>query len=167
MYESCRANIFYHRVRPFLKGWPDDGIVYEGVNEEPKIFIGGSAAQSSLLQTLDAGLGITHPSDNSGPFLIQMRKYMPPNHSKVISLLELDPILPKYLNKNRSIELKDAYEKCVSGLNIFRKKHLEMAIHYISDQAKKGKEGEGTGGTEFITFLTTAKKETYLQMEKE
>ena len=42
-----------------------------------------------------------------------------------------------------------------------------MAIHYISDQAKKGKEGEGTGGTEFITFLTTAKKETYLQMEKE
>ena len=92
---------------------------------------------------------------------------MPPNHSKVISLLELDLILPKYLNKNRSIELKDAYEKCVSGLNIFRKKHLEMAIHYISDQAKKGKKGEGTGGTEYITFLTTAKKETYLQMEKE
>ena len=60
MYEHCRADIFYHRVRPFLKGWPDDGIVYEGVNEEPKIFIGGSAAQSSLLQTLDAGLGITH-----------------------------------------------------------------------------------------------------------
>ena len=167
MYEHCRADIFYHRVRPFLKGWPDDGIVYEGVNEEPKIFVGGSAAQSSLLQTLDAGLGITHPSDNSGPFLIQMRKYMPPNHSKVISLLELDPILLKYLNKNKSIELKDAYKKCISGLNIFRKKHLEMAIHYISDQEKKGEEGEGTGGTEFITFLTTATKETHLLMEKE
>ena len=93
---------------------------------------------------------------------------MPPNHSKVISLLELDPILLKYLNKNKSIELKDAYKKCVSGLNIFRKKHLEMAIHYISDQEKKGEEGEGTGGTEFITFLTTARKEThYTLMEKE
>ena len=162
MYEGCRADIFYQRVRPFLKGWSNDGIIYEGVNEEPKIFIGGSAAQSSLLQTLDAGLGITHTSDNSGPFLDQMRKYMPPNHSKVISLLELDPVLLKYINKSKSIELRDAYKKCVSGLNIFRKKHLDMAIHYISDQAKKEKMGEGTGGTEFISFLTTARKETQL-----
>jgi hypothetical protein len=42
-----------------------------------------------------------------------------------------------------------------------------MAIHYISDQEKKGEEGEGTGGTEFITFLTTARNETHLLMEKE
>ena len=42
-----------------------------------------------------------------------------------------------------------------------------MAIHYISDQEKKGEKGEGTGGTEFITFLTTARKETHLLVEKE
>ena len=42
-----------------------------------------------------------------------------------------------------------------------------MAIHYISEQEKKGEEGKGTGGTEFITFLTTATKETHLLMDKE
>ncbi len=91
---------------------------------------------------------------------------MPPNHSKVISLLELDPVLLKYIDKSKSIELRDIYKKCVSSLKIFRKKHLEMAIHYISDQAKKEEMGKGTGGTEFISFLATTKKETKMKIDE-
>ena len=160
MYDNCRPDIFYNQIRPFLTGWPDDGIVYEGVSDEPKIFIGGSAAQSSLLQALDDGLGIAHPSQRSGPFLIEMRKYMPPGHRAVLSTLGLDPVLRNYLKMKNSTELSDTYSECVSRLNIFRKKHLEMAIHYISDQAKQGEKAEGTGGTEFVKFLSVVNKET-------
>ena len=66
----------------------------------------------------------------------------------------------KYIDKSKSIELRDIYKKCVSSLNTFRKKHLEMAIHYISDQAKQGEKTEGTGGTEYVKFLSVVNKET-------
>ncbi|MBH10512.1 MAG: hypothetical protein CMG74_09235 [Candidatus Marinimicrobia bacterium] len=168
MYTNCRPEVFYNQVRPFLRGWPDSGIIYKGVkDDDPKVFIGGSAAQSSLLQALDAGLGIFHPSNDSGPFLMQMRKYMPVNHRKVISLLESEYILSNYIKNSSNIDLDKAYDKCVSCLEKFRKKHLKMAIHYISDQENKIDEGEGTGGTKFITFLNTTKDETRLKGKNE
>ena len=42
-----------------------------------------------------------------------------------------------------------------------------MAIHYISDQENKIDEGEGTGGTKFITFLNTTKDEYRLKGKNE
>ncbi|MEE2765303.1 MAG: hypothetical protein VX600_02285 [Candidatus Neomarinimicrobiota bacterium] len=166
MYEYCSPDIFYHKIRPFLTGWSDGGIIYEGVSNDPKMFIGGSAAQSSLLQALDAGLGIAHPSHHSGPFLIEMRKYMPPGHRSVLSFLESDPVLQNYLKIKKNTELSETYNECVSRLNTFRKNHLEMAIHYIADQEKKGEKGKGTGGTQFVTFLSTARIETHYNRTK-
>lgn len=89
--EHCDPYIFYHRVRPFLTGWPEPGLIYEGVSREPKRFAGGSAAQSSLLQSIDAGLGVSHEDEESAPFLIEMRGYMPPKHRQFIELLERGP----------------------------------------------------------------------------
>ena len=37
-----------------------EGLVYEGVQEEPLEFSGGSAAQSSLLHCFDLLLGVQH-----------------------------------------------------------------------------------------------------------
>lgn len=160
MYEYCRSDVFYHRIRPFLNGWSNEGIIYEGISDEPKVFIGGSAAQSSLLQALDAGLGIDHTSTHSSPFLIEMRKYMPPGHREFISFLEAEPSLRNYVKKEISAEVNRTYSECVSKLEMFREKHLKMAIHYITDQAQRGETAKGTGGTEFVKFLKTAKKET-------
>lgn len=46
-----------------------EGLVYEGVQDEPMEFSGGSAAQSSLLHCFDELLGVKHEA-NSGEFAV-------------------------------------------------------------------------------------------------
>src|SRR5262249_46857917 len=86
--EKCDHYIYYHRVRPFLAGWGEAGVIYEGISDTPQKFVGASAAQSSLLQSLDAGLGVTHRDDGTHPFLLAMRHYMPPAHRRFIEALD-------------------------------------------------------------------------------
>ena len=160
MYEHCEPKLFFERIRPFLTGWEPKGVIYEGIDTEPKIFIGGSAAQSSLLQAIDSGLGIEHKSQASGPFLEEMRKYMPANHQTFLSQLETAPSISKYVEKINDTLLSNAFNSCVSLLNTFRQKHLEMAITYISKQSNDENATMGTGGTEFVQFLSKAKSET-------
>lgn len=160
MYEHCEPKLFFERIRPFLTGWEPKGVIYEGVDTKPKIFIGGSAAQSSLLQAIDSGLGIQHKSQASGPFLAEMRKYMPANHRTFLNQLDAAPSISKYVEKINDTLLLNTFNSCVSLLNTFRQKHLEMAITYISKQANDEKAATGTGGTEFVQFLSKAKSET-------
>ncbi|KAF9110557.1 hypothetical protein BGX27_006193 [Mortierella sp. AM989] len=68
MFEKCDPYVFYWKVRPYLAGWENmaeaglpDGVKYEGVgNGEFKKLAGGSAAQSSLIHTLDIAFGVEH-----------------------------------------------------------------------------------------------------------
>ena len=158
--EKCAPHIFYSQIRPFLAGWPKEGIIYESVSDEPKVYIGGSAAQSSLLQSIDAAMGIFHPHADSGPFLNKMRKYMPLAHRKFIEYLETQLSLIKYVEQNQSCNLNDALNRCINTLDGFRKKHMQIAVHYILDQVKDGENIIGTGGTEFVTFLSRTRTET-------
>lgn len=41
-----------------------EGLVYEGVQEKPMEFSGGSAAQSSILHSFDELLGVQHKGDS-------------------------------------------------------------------------------------------------------
>lgn len=41
------------------------GLVYEGVSEEPMAYSGGSAAQSTVLHAFDEFLGIRHSGESS------------------------------------------------------------------------------------------------------
>jgi indoleamine 2,3-dioxygenase len=158
--EKCDPYIFYHRVRPFLGGWPEPGVVYEGVSDTPQKFTGGSAAQSSLIQSLDAGLGIKHQEEKSKSFLLAMRSYMPPAHRKFIEFLEASPSVREYVFNHQDThpDLCDLYNECVSGLNNFRKTHMELASIYILRQAPQ--DIRGTGGTNFVGFLKEVKKDT-------
>ena len=158
--EKCDPHIFYTQIRPFLAGWPDEGIIYEGVSDEPKVYIGGSAAQSSLLQSIDAAMGIFHPHSDSGPFLKKMRKYMPPAHRKFIEYLETKLPLKKYVEQNESRELNDALNRCINTLDGFRKKHMQIVVQYIFDQVKDGGNVVGTGGTDYLSFLSRTRTET-------
>ncbi|GHE41981.1 hypothetical protein [Streptomyces capitiformicae] len=65
----CDHYVFYHRIRPFLTGWSAPGLRFEGVDREPLVLAGGSAAQSSLIQAFDAGLDIPHPHGMTAGFL--------------------------------------------------------------------------------------------------
>ena len=158
--EKCDPHIFYTQIRPFLAGWPDEGIIYEGVSDEPKVYIGGSAAQSSLLQSIDAAMGIFHPHSDSGPFLKKMRKYMPPAHRKFIEYLETQLPLKKYVEQNECRELNDALNRCINTLDGFRKKHMQFVVQYIFDQVKDGGNVVGTGGTDYLSFLSRTRTET-------
>ncbi|CAJ0635850.1 10477_t:CDS:2 [Entrophospora sp. SA101] len=72
IYEKCDSYIFYQKIRPYLSGWYNDedlpnGLKYEGVdgcdengNPTYRQYGGGSAGQSSLIQSLDIALNIEH-----------------------------------------------------------------------------------------------------------
>lgn len=160
--ERCDPYIFYHRVRPFLAGWPGDGIIYKGVSDEPRKLAGGSAAQSSLFQALDAGLGIVHEHDDSQPFLLAMRAHMPPAHRRFIENLEHHaPVRAFVLDQHGSHpRLRESYDACIASLDRFRKIHFELAIRYITKHAPDPAEARGTGGTELARFLRTTREET-------
>ena len=54
-----------HRVRLPMSGWKNNpalpkGLIYEGVSTEPVQLYGETGAQSSILHSFDATLGIQH-----------------------------------------------------------------------------------------------------------
>ncbi len=160
--ERCDPYIFYHRVRPYLTGWPEPGLVYQGVDTIPRVYAGGSAAQSSLLQAVDAGLGITHDDESTRPFLEEMRRYMPPAHRNFLEALRRGPSIRQCVLAHRQSHptLSERFDACISALDRFRKDHMAMAVHYITHQAADPDSAKGTGGTPFARFLGTARKET-------
>jgi indoleamine 2,3-dioxygenase len=75
MYENCDPYVFYHVIRPFLAGSKNmaaaglpRGVFYdEGDGKgEWRQYSGGSNAQSSLIQFIDAFLGVKHYSSGEG-----------------------------------------------------------------------------------------------------
>lgn len=161
MGEWCAPWVFYHRVRPFLASWPEPGIVYEGVWDEPRMYLGGSAAQSTLIQAFDAALGIRHDRPETAGFLTEMRRYMAAPHRAFLAALDAEPDLHAHVRAvaGRSPEVARAYDACVKALSDLRREHMAMAARYISAQAPRDS-GIGTGGTEFVTFLRAAREET-------
>ncbi len=158
MPEQCDPYIFYHRVRPYLSSWPAAGVIYEGVDDEPRVYSGGSAAQSSLIQALDAGLGVRQTS----PFLREMRTYMPPLHRRFVEDLEQAPSIRDQIASNQwdRTELLATYNEVIALLDQFRRVHLEYSVRYIKQQAPSNSASTGTGGTDFVPLLSGARKAT-------
>ncbi len=158
--EKCAPEVFYFKIRPFLSGWPDKGVIYEGVSDDPMKFIGGSAAQSSLLQSIDLILGVSHNHPDSSPFLLEMRNYMPRKHRNFIKYLQSQIPLKDYIDNSGISELKEKLNLCFESLEAFRDKHMKIALKYIKRQGRDEKKYLGTGGTDFVSFLNRTKTET-------
>ena len=158
MEERCRHEVFYHRIRPFLSGWPEPGIVYEGLAEDPISLHGGSAAQSSLLNALDAGLDVPHDHPRTRPFLQAMRHYMPPRHRAYLQWLEKGPSIRDLVEHDGG--LASRYDACIEHLVQFRRTHQEITLRYITNQAPTRSQARGTGGTEYADFLRRTRIET-------
>ena len=129
----------FTRIRLFLASWPVPGVVYEGISETPLVFAGGSAGQSSLVQALDAALGVRHTDPRSSPFLMEMRGYMPPPHRKFVEALEAGPDVHAFVQAHTPSQpaLAEAYNTCIDLLTTFRKQHMEIAVRYITKQASR------------------------------
>lgn len=159
MREWCDPHIFYHRLRPFLAGWPEPGVVYEGVSPDPLVLAGGSAGQSSLVQALDAALGVDHDGSSAGPFLRLMRDYMPPAHRRYLVDLGTTSRIREVADAAGPSTLRDSYNASVAELELFRRRHMALAMEYVV--APSGETAAtGTGGTDFAVFLRDARTDT-------
>jgi len=179
MKERCDPYVYYTRVRPYIHGWKNnlslpDGLTYENVEtyaQQPQQFRGETGAQSSIVPSLDAGLGIRHAPDPLTVYLQEMREYMPPRHRAFLHALESRTddhgraLLSTYVRnrKQRSPELWSAYCVCVDLLAQFREIHIGYADSYIHRQHQtytSNPTAVGTGGTPFMVYLQKHVDET-------
>ncbi len=171
MPEGCDPYIYFHRVRPYIHGWRNnpatpDGVVYEGVDEyrgQPVQLAGETGAQSSIIPSMDAILDIAHADDPLRPYLMDMRRYMPPAHRAFIEAMEAGASTRDFVRRAGSGALMDAYDACVTWLTRFRDKHLEYAANYINKQAQispANPSAVGTGSTPFMSYLRKHRDET-------
>lgn len=171
MTEWCDPYIYYQRVRPYLHGWRDHpdlphGVIYDGVEAwggEPRQFRGETGAQSAIVPSLDAMLGIAHKGDALRSYLMEMRTYMPPAHRAFIESLEARASVRPFVQRCGRAALTKIYDTCVEAIGRFRTLHLEYAGRYIFQQAQtdeKNPHAVGTGGTPFMPYLTKHRDET-------
>lgn len=173
MTELCDPYIYYHRVRPYIHGWKNhpvlkSGLIYDGVDHykgQPQQFRGETGAQSSIIPSLDAVLGVVHQDDPLRPYLLEMQDYMPPKHRAFIKTLESGPsVRPSVIqHKDSRPALKEIYNSCVDWVEKFRSLHLKYAADYIFKQAQTSSANPsavGTGGTPFMPYLSKHRDET-------
>ena len=155
----CDPATYYLRVRPFVTGWPAPGVVYEGVSDEPRRYIGGSAGQSALLQLFDAMLGVSHPASPAGAYLRSVRDYMPTAHRAFVEDIERDARVHARAQQG-SPALQTAYNDAVQQIVAFRDAHMRLAHDYIVTPSGAARDTMGTGGTDLDTFLRGAQQST-------
>jgi indoleamine 2,3-dioxygenase len=177
MPERCDPYIYYHRVRPYIHGWKDHpdlpgGLIYEGVDAyrgRPQQFRGETGAQSAIVPSLDAVLGVGHEADMLRVYLMEMRAYMPPEHRDFIASLEERGSIRGAVTHSNRHSLTAIYNACVEELEKFRSLHLEYAAKYIFHQAQtdpKNPHAVGTGGTPFMQYLKKHRDETHQHVLK-
>jgi indoleamine 2,3-dioxygenase len=156
--EWCDPHVFYHRVRPYLAGWPTPGAIYTGVSETPRKYVGGSAGQSSLIQAIDALLGIEHGAV-TGPYLRLVRQYMPTGHRRFVQAVE-ETTRVRTRAAGGSPRLSAAYNSAAQQVDSFRRQHMRLAHDFIAQPSGMKSAAKGTGGTTFVDFLQDAQRET-------
>ena len=174
---DCDPAVFYSRVRVWFSGGKlvyclEDG---ESIAEE---WMGASAAQSSIIQALDAFLGIeplTHKpherfdvqsSDGSKmAFLARMRLYLPADHRAFLEELDLfgrqmRSFILDHPDREPAGRTLEAYNRVIEALQKFRSGHIRIVALYVSAQQRKGENSNGTGGTSGVQFLKSIRDQT-------
>lgn len=152
--EKCDPYVYYKRVRAPMAGWRNNpnlpnGLIYEGVSDQPFELNGETGAQSSIAHAFDAALGVQHQDGWLKEYLGVMRRHMPPAHRAFISKLESGPT-PRLMTGGEP-RLAEAYNAAINELEKFRSYHRAYAYKYI---AKFAKEAKGTGGLNIMQDLT-------------
>ncbi|XP_078095506.1 indoleamine 2,3-dioxygenase 1 [Mustelus asterias] len=184
MDDHVNPDNFYGIIRLFLSGWMDnpafpEGLLYEGVWDKPRHFSGGSAAQSSTLQSFDEFLGIRHDKENA-EFLHRMRDYMPPSHKALIQTIASGPSVREYIMLSGTPVLCELYNDCIAALVALRNYHITVVTRYITITSAKAKaekakqnssaqilqkapsalEERGTGGSGIMCLLKSVRDAT-------
>ncbi|KAI0058769.1 Indoleamine 2,3-dioxygenase [Artomyces pyxidatus] len=161
--DGCAPDVFYRDIRPWFNG-ADSGTrkwVFEGLEAHPEIaepteLSGPSAAQSSLVHSLDIFLGVDHYSHSSSStglphsssatephppkasFLDRMQSYMPRHHRNFLRHLAAAPRpLRETVGRSGDAELVDGYNAAVASLKAFRDVHMRIVALYIVIPARR------------------------------
>eukprot|EP00118_Oscarella_pearsei_P026857 m.310522 g.310522 ORF g.310522 m.310522 type:complete len:394 (+) comp52197_c0_seq1:51-1232(+) len=169
IYEKCRSDVFYNVLRPYLSGWKGnavypEGLIYEGVWDEPRQLNGASAAQSATLPCFSAALGIDYctgeEDGDHAAFLDDMRLFMPKEHREFLVAVANGPSIRDYIQSSGDRNLRQAYNGVLEALVDFRSYHIQIVTSYILLQTRKcvSQDHEsiaekGTGGTGIMPFL--------------
>ena len=158
---KVNPEFFFNVLRIFLNGWDKlGGLEFEGFTNIKYHCMGGSAAQSSLIQFFDIVLDVQHNTNTTGKYLKNIRLYMPREHREFLEEQERKfaySSLWKFIFKFGNNELKQMYNKCIDKLCDFRNAHRGITVDYIK---KFVNDGKGTGGTDFSIFLEDCHIET-------
>ena len=149
---------FASKFRPYFDGFED--VVFEGVDElagEPQSLRGASGAQSSVMPSIDATLGVEHESTALLAVIGDMRSYMPTTHREAIEAFEAGPDVRRYVAERDEASLVGAFNRCVDRLGTFRRVHFGQVVQYIREVSETT---AGTGGTDFMPFLEQMRAET-------
>lgn len=194
MYEKNKPHVFFHQLRPFLAGSKNmaaaglpRGVFYDlGAGQgEWHQYSGGSNAQSSLIQTFDIFLGVSHSATggtsvkSSGTSYIQvscvpssfleketintdkvfpqdMRNYMPAPHKRFLETLSALSNVRSYVTSTQTESpLKEAYNAAVLTLSAFRDAHIQIVSRYIIMPARTNVPVE-TGTMEKVNLATAS-----------
>lgn len=169
MYEHCDPEFFFNNIRIYLSGSKNDHLP-NGLNIDGNIigqgiiklnYIGGSAAQSTLMQVYDKLFGIEHGKTQN--FFNEMRRFMPGKHRDFLEQIKPIKDLIALLDNTG---LTNEYNKCLNQIEKLRKVHLGLVQNYIMKFVKmehndKNAHGDkGSGGTTPIEFCQKIIDET-------
>ncbi|EAR86314.2 indoleamine 2,3-dioxygenase family protein (macronuclear) [Tetrahymena thermophila SB210] len=154
-YSSPKA---FNNFRSYMMGIKSQpmfpkGVVYEGVSKEPTFYRGVSAANDSIIPTIDNLLELTNnlPDNSFTDMLRDFRTYRPVNHNAYLSYVEekaksIGVHAFATLDSNSTV----LYQALLDQVSEFRERHWRFTKNYI---LKHSKHPRATGGTPIITWL--------------
>ncbi|KAJ3731341.1 IDO-domain-containing protein [Lentinula guzmanii] len=146
----------YNTFRTFIFGITSqsmfpDGVVYEGVSEEPMSFRGESGANDSMIPLCDNLFQITMPDTPLTEILQDFRQYRPGNHREFLQAVKDHSDKVNFrqfaLDDSTSAEL---YLRALDYVRDFRWRHWCFTREYI---LKFSKHPTATGGSPIVTWL--------------
>ncbi|GAW05939.1 indoleamine -dioxygenase family protein [Lentinula edodes] len=146
----------YNTFRTFIFGITSqsmfpEGVVYEGVSEEPMAFRGESGANDSMIPLCDNLLQIPMPDTPLTEILQDFRQYRPGNHREFLQAVKDQS--EKASLKQFALEDPDSAELYLRALDYvreFRWRHWCFTREYI---LKFSKHPTATGGSPIVTWL--------------
>lgn len=164
----CKPATFYTDIRPFQAGSKGldalpNGIIYEGVDIEPRQYRGANAGQSPVIYAIDAALGTKHSGEGQ-EFIAEMKSYMPREHRQFLEKLTRMPPIREYCSKSGNNYLVASFNSTIEELAKFRTDHVILVTRYIVNQKHHGVNptlsARGSGGTDFMQLLKKIRNET-------
>ena len=154
MWEASRPEN-YNDFRAFIMGIEGNedifgnGVVFEGVADEPRKYRGQTGAQDDIIPSLDIFTGIInyYPENMLTKYLLDLRSYRPKCVQEYFKDLESEsPLFLEKLEKDELILLLAIVEQVYA----FRNGHHQFVLKYIMKNTKYSK---ATGGTPIISWI--------------